>query len=443
MKVPDHPDGSEPYRADHLLLIVGGNPLPNAVAARTLVQPGGRISLICTDGTQRVMQRFEQWLLKGGWSQENVKRVRVDDSEAHSIYRSVSEALQDTRPGERVGLNYTGGTKAMAVHTYRAVQAWAERSGALPICTYLDARSLLMRVDPEDFTHAGGARSFYTGLLPRLKLEDLLALHGWRFRKAQGKQHRPSSQPKLMALAIAIGQALQHEDGLNAWNGWKHSWREEWQRAKQRNARGAKLLEQKQIDLPGDWRFADARAEMKKLFGSAVGARNGQHHLHLGDAAREAGLADAVEVCSWFDGLWLESLVLEALYDNQSRFDLHDLGMNLQIEATGRDEARFEFDVAAMRGSQLFAFSCSTAHRHSDLKHKLFEMYVRARQFGGDQACMALVCASGEPDLVQEEARQGLDTNRILVIGREDLDVKRLGERIGAWIASQLGAQVI
>jgi hypothetical protein len=41
----------EPYRTDHLFLIVGANPLPNFVAALLLSKKGGTIHLLHSKGT--------------------------------------------------------------------------------------------------------------------------------------------------------------------------------------------------------------------------------------------------------------------------------------------------------------------------------------------------------------------------------------------------------
>ncbi len=53
----------------------------------------------------------------------------------------------------------------------------------------------------------------------------------------------------------------------------------------------------------------------------------------------------------------------------------------------------FEFDVAALRGYQFFGISCTTSQDEDIAKQKLFEAYIRARQLGGDEARVGLVCA--------------------------------------------------
>lgn len=134
-----------------------------------------------------------------------------------------------------------------------------------------------------------------------------------------------------------------------------------------------------------------------------------------------------------------------------------DLKVKVPDKKTGGTE--FQFDVVAIRGYQLFAFSCTTEsgdHENDTerrgifnsrlesgpgrvlLKQKLFEAYVRARQMGGDEACVALVCAmeQGEADKLQEEMRRDISPEgRIRVFGRGCL--AKLTGYIADWIRQQ------
>jgi hypothetical protein len=97
-------------------------------------------------------------------------------------------------------------------------------------------------------------------------------------------------------------------------------------------------------------------------------------------------------------------------------------------------------DVIALRGYQLFAFSCSTDKKKPLLKLKLFEAYIRARQLGGDEARVALVCCSNDPEGLEHEMRRDVDPEgRIRVFGRKHLaDLK---VHIESWIRSQSGKE--
>jgi Asp-tRNA(Asn)/Glu-tRNA(Gln) amidotransferase A subunit family amidase len=145
------------YQVDHLLLLVGSNPLPNAVAGKLLVAAGGMITLIHSQDTASLAERLESWLKSGGDSEAPVAHVdlaEVKESDADSVYRRVEKVLRDYESKARqmgrvrMGLHYTGGTKVMSVHAYRALEDWArdqsrEREA---LFSYLDAHTLNMYI---------------------------------------------------------------------------------------------------------------------------------------------------------------------------------------------------------------------------------------------------------------------------------------------------------
>jgi hypothetical protein len=139
----------EKYKSDHLLLLVGGNPLPNAIAARLLVKPDATISLLHSEMSKEVAQRLQAWLLNTsglGLNQNKVRLVPVDETDPQSIAKKVQEEIQKIK-GSSVGLHYTGGTKIMVAHAYRMALKEKQKS----VCfSYLDARQLQMIFDPEN-----------------------------------------------------------------------------------------------------------------------------------------------------------------------------------------------------------------------------------------------------------------------------------------------------
>jgi hypothetical protein len=105
-------------------------------------------------------------------------------------------------------------------------------------------------------------------------------------------------------------------------------------------------------------------------------------------------------------------------------------------------ERDFEFDVAAMRGYQLFALSCTTESKKGMVKSKLFEAYVRARQMGGDEARVGLVCCAPQdnpdnnPSLIRSEIEETWDAKgKVRVFGAEHL--LQLPDCFRAWFNSQ------
>jgi hypothetical protein len=123
------------------------------------------------------------------------------------------------------------------------------------------------------------------------------------------------------------------------------------------------------------------------------------------------------EFCEWLDGKWLEHYVLDTLNTLATPLSLHECTQNIVP-----NEMEFDVDVIALRGYQLFALSCSTDEKKGLLKLKLFEAYVRARQLGGDEARVALVCCSNDPEGLEHEMQRDVDPEgRIRVFGRKHL----------------------
>lgn len=109
------------HQCDDLLLLVGTNPLPNWVAAKELLNPGGRVHLLYTKGVERHARRLRDILEKR--ERIPVSWLATADADARKIYDEVKAyaARLAQNPNRKLGLNYTGGTKMMAVHAPHAV----------------------------------------------------------------------------------------------------------------------------------------------------------------------------------------------------------------------------------------------------------------------------------------------------------------------------------
>lgn len=147
-----------------MILLVGGNPLPNYVAAQVL-QPA-RVLLVHSASTKAIAERLQRVL------SIHADLVEVEESSPRSIFDEITSALEERKP-RRVSLHYTGGTKAMAIHAYRAVEQWSQRNRAEWSASYLDARRQVLVFDqPQE-------ESKYVGDKLSLTLEEMLKLHGW------------------------------------------------------------------------------------------------------------------------------------------------------------------------------------------------------------------------------------------------------------------------
>jgi hypothetical protein len=412
-------------RCDHLILLVGGNPLPNAVSGHLLVKPGGRITLIYSEGTLDVARRLADWLRKHAQItvEEVDKRLCVREQEPVSIYKRVQHVL-DRGGSDEVGLNYTGGTKTMAVHAYRAVEVWAKVNNRKAICSYLDARAHRMILS---FLPSGDEDEIYVGDKLKLNLDQMLDLHNWQ------KKSQLCTEPILpkVARVIANSYTENRKDGVQPYSCWK---KQDLYYKCRRNGQWKCKEELQQIKLAWPNGLLSAVADALKEETGQVD----QEALDIGVVIKKELFDEPIDFCKWLDGNWLEDRVLDALLKlpPELKPQSGQAFRGVKVETVGGD---FELDVLAILGYQLFGFTCGTKigdGAKKELKLKLFEGLPRTRQIGGDQARTALVCVYEDPDGLQAEARQQIDPDgQIRVFGLKHL--ANLEHELAHWIRSQ------
>ncbi|MBE9163851.1 Card1-like endonuclease domain-containing protein [Tychonema sp. LEGE 06208] len=404
------------YKVDHLFLLVGENPLPNYVAARLLLNPGGTPYLVYTTGTEKPAKRLQTILSSEPIGLKTAQLVPLNDGEAdaYQIQKAIRSKLETIKDG-KIGLNYTGGTKAMAVHAYRAVFS---KERPQTVFSYLDPRKLEMCIDSENTPIK--PIKVKPEVLP-VKLAKLFQIHSLELKA------NPTQEARLPDLAATLAEIFKDEDKAKHWFDWYY-------KVFCENAR------KKKNSNYGDWK---SKSELEKLSVSletappAVIAYLKREKLVTPDdkislqVVQQKGIFTEIKhFCKYLDGLWLEHYVLQQVKNIADLHSIKDYGLNFEVPLKGT-RSGFEFDVAFTRGYQLFAISVSTTSKRDLCKNKLFEAYLRARQMGGDEARVALICCTDEPDTLKAEVAV-LDEKKIAVFGRDDL--MDLASRIGEWI---------
>ncbi|MEW6771597.1 MAG: DUF1887 family CARF protein [Bacillota bacterium] len=417
-------------RTQHLVLLVGSNPLPDAVAGKLLVEPGGTITLVHSRDSFAIAERLKAWLEKEHEKKVMVEVKEVSESEASSIYFGIRKRLKEIQ-APSVGLNYTGGTKMMSVHAYRAVEQWAKDKGITPVFSYLDARTLRMVFDPPDGYST--EQRVYVGREVMLRLEDFLALHG----RELDKNRTPNCESVLPKTARALSKFCWEVDGFcKKWNSWVSS--EIRKEAACLSVPEDENLKEVLEDVKDEARKEAFKTAIKKVYRTLC-AELGQPE---GDITLKQPTFQNThqDFSKWLTGTWLEHYVLDVLNGLSKDLQLHE-----RIQSIQTCGVQFEVDVVAVRGYQLFAFSCKAKSEESkggkgELKLALFEAYVRAQQLGGDEARVALVCCAEDPAGLQQEIRRDFDREgRIRVFGRKHL--ADLAAHLEGWIREQSGGE--
>ncbi|MFB8787647.1 MAG: DUF1887 family CARF protein [Potamolinea sp.] len=401
MNIPDQ------YKVNHLFVLVGENPLPNYIAARTLLHNGGTVYLVFTQNTI-----FQKDRLHGedGLHKLNIKCQPVDlsdnESNAQEIYDTIKKRVNESATEGKVGLNYTGGTKAMAVHAYRAIQELKPDA----IFSYLDPRRLKMWINQ------GNQKPVKYDVPLQVSLEELFNLHG----KYWLTQHHPRIKPYLPDLAEAIAELYKQETS-----------EEVWKKVVSELKEGRKSLE-----LPLD---------IEEVLNRYVNLSDNPPTLTQQCLEKEKGIESWEKFKNLFtgEGFWLESYVLNTIKKisedinlesgDDSRMSFNVVDDKSKIDINNYRSAKFELDIAFIKGYQLFAISCTVSPKDEVCKKKLFEAYLRAKELGGDEARVALVCCSANPNKIEEDmARFGTRDPKVKVFGRSHL--ANLADEIVAWV---------
>lgn len=419
----------EHHQVDHLFLLIGENPLPNYVAAKTLLRAGGKPYLVYTEYTSEAYKRLKEVL---GLTEEEKVELWNNESNAFEIQKAIKDKVQELQKQypdkKRFGLNYTGGTKAMAVHAYQALLNLNLSPEA--IFSYLDSRSLQMMFDRKNAPPIPLE-------VPKEKLEiitgeTLFSLHGLYWK--QGK--KPINQPKLIQAATTIVNLYMddHQRGSfdNAWLKWCE------------NVLTPNTQKQNQYRKYIDWKDEEYLENNIELdLTSAPEVIKNVLIAHLGvslnklslQTAKQHGQFDKLShVCGWLSCGWLEHYVLDQIQQISVNPPIDRSAMSFNIIDQPDDNwEKFQFDVAFMRSYQLFAISCTTSRSTERCKEKLFEAYIRAKQLGGSEARVALVCFHKNPENIIKTFKCLIEDPKIAVFGHKHL--KKLSKAITNWLA--------
>jgi hypothetical protein len=421
-------DTFQEYKVKHLFLLVGENPLPNYVAAMKLLGSGGTVYLVYTNQTLPQKKLLQNALTYKGFSSKPVAldKDKTDNnkSNAHLIYTKVKEDAEKIPINERIGLHYTGGTNTMAVHAYRAI---ADLKRTDTVYSYLDAKTLEIFIDHPN------CDSTHRAVQLTVPLEVLFKLHKYEWQEDK----KPLPAPILPDAAAEFVRLYQDDKIAETWRKWC---KEE--------------LNKKAKNSEGWWVDDEITLILRDVHKNIIEVLQKQEYKHFfainGKQIKiqKSPLIDSMsKVYAWLSGCWLEHYVLQQVKELTKNLQLGESKMSFVIKKSQSWEGGvFEFDVAFMRSYQLFAISCTTSKDPKECKLKLFEAYTRAKQLGGDEARVALVCCCDDDtsksqrlDRYLKSQLEGAVTNpKIAVFIRQDLP--SLKEKIADWIELNKGA---
>lgn len=381
----------------HLILLVGTNPLPNYVTALFLRDEIIKIFLVHSDNNsnQKGTQEIASWLKDGiickGFAAKNIELIPLEDASSAEAIKMNLESLLLPKliPRTSVHLNYTGGTKTMAVH----VHAWLTKQAGEGVVTeavfsYLDARTHQLLYDGGICSASGDLRDKEKTRIE--KIDDLLRLHGYK-KKASPERH--------FDKALEILKQMVENNEISDFMKWKEQFRILfYQNGKVIEGR-EKLLDH--FEKPEIRKAVDsfnqtllekpfARPLLKAFPDSIIGEDD---HLWVPDKNVTNDLIRKKvinPIGEFLDGKWLEHYVLSVIEKLAIENGLSNDEYGISLKAYKTNCKNFELDIFILRGYQLTGISITTAGLEK-CKNKAFEVVHRVQQIGGDESRSILI----------------------------------------------------
>jgi len=404
-----------------LVLLVGTNPLPNYVTAKYCINNHGvkRIWLVHSSQTQKQMKCLSD-VLKDRFGIEVEPVSLRDESDAFSIKEDITSQILDGFRGSHLHLNYTGGTKAMGIHIYRVIEEQLSRENRCSF-SYLSASKFRLVEDNKLFVTSDLRREI------ELDFDTLFALHGYKKVNSDsgfgldGFKNVTDLFKELIETGNLDKYYAEYQKSTL-----KKTLRDILGIYRQKKLLQLENIPAIQVEEPFLNQIVTALPER-------IITASGQLQV-VSTEAKFVECAEYIAKHKWFEDYVCQTL--RNLIDTKPHIKVDK---NWEFQGEGWGQSTFELDVLMLNGYQFIGLSCTThgfvykkdirneAAIYKDksaVKEKGFEIILRTRQIGGDEARAVLVTMA-EPQLVQAVEKEFRletgNTANILVLGRQDL----------------------
>jgi hypothetical protein len=423
---------------DHLILLIGTNPVPNYVAAKHFLDGLKSITAVYSRDTFHIAQRLATVLKKRSEALDYRLCGISDPGHAIKIQEEIGSLTFDRK--EHVHLNYTGGTKNMAVHVYRTLAAQQQLGKISKISfSYLDARDFKIKFDDGRSSTADLRREI------KITINDLLSLHGCvqpdeKYKGKRDEDTRPDWSKANAALRRLILKNQIYDFVL-----WKNQKIRKFFYDDNDRLRKPKFLSEAELKKSEDGirtfpeevhPFHNYAMEVIDAFPPKQAwhfTKDGYLEIPDSETAFKRKEGEFVKGILYLDGGWLEDHVFQVLLEKIDEEGLSFyLYRNCQVkkEHSSKD---FEIDVVILNGYQLCGISITTTLKESLCKSKAFEILHRSQQMGGEEARSVLVTALKPDTALRIQEDLAVDTGgqpHLRVLGEDSLAPKKLWEAI-------------
>lgn len=407
------------FSFSNLFLLVGTNPLPDLVVTEYFLKNNPALSeirLIYSEktnrqsGTKDYADALEE-IIKTRHNNRNLSfhLIPLSDVALPSQIKADLRKELDKKSSvhTEAHLNYTGGTKAMGIHVYQFLREVFNNRISF---SYLDARTFQIVSDDKDRI-TGDLRKEI-----KINVDELVKLHGFE-RTGGGKDSIDFSK------AISVFKNLIDNNRLDEYF-------KNYNKNLFLNKKGH--LVETISEISDDLKNHKAEGE----FLSVVRAMPEGYQLfdENGSFIQPESNNKFKKAVKFLAGGWLELYVYEVFKSCFREKDNLSPELNLEIKKSNwTGNQKFELDVVMINGYQLIGISCTTSEKRDICKSKGFEIFMRTRQIGGEEAKAVLVTRLSEDKVIPLEKELQIDTGsgeNLIVLGKMDLKSDIICEKI-------------
>lgn len=398
-----------------LFLLIGTNPLPNFVVAEYFLKHISELSQIFLlyseetayqSGTKDYADLLKKTIQKRKYNNyPEFHLIRLSDVALPSQIRTdLKNALKNYQL-DKVHLNYTGGTKAMGISVYQTLK---ELFGCNISFSYLDART---------FSIVSDDKSRITDDLRReikISVDELISLHGFK------RINSDSGEVDFSDALKSFEKLINTDNLISYFNSYERKlFLDEKENLIYKNASISSELREYTasgeflsivLSMPEEYRLFNKYGRFEEL-----------------DTDKQ--LKTAVK---FLDGVWLEYYVYNVLKRHFQ--EPVCIEKNLVIKRSDwKSNQNFELDVVMINGYQLVGISCTTSQTRHICKSKGFEIFMRTRQIGGEEAKAVLITRLKDDVASLLENELQIDTGsgeNLIVLSEKDLKSETLIKRI-------------
>ncbi len=442
------------------IILVGSNPLPAYVAVHML-QPAEVVFLVGTKGqSHQIAQRIQEVVRDEGITSD-VRTLELGSANSFLDIDELMNQLSKSIDLKVAGINYTGGTKMMAVHFYRKLYELGSLKKYPHYSTYVSSENNKLLFD--GFDNA-------IDLLGNTKLSmgNMLKIHRVEFKKkVDNFIERFLSQDHIQFAKVVYDDLKRiYDQNKNENDNSKFDYQElikdivfpyDKNREKDKSHEHFELisgflqreLNVRWIGLTQYIREMEPDLEVLRVKDVA--------NLYLSSSGKPKGYFDKLTKLSnsslelfkdfydWWSAKWQEFYVYSVLNSPEA---IQRIGINVvdglpqslnSVEVVFDDDKSvnpFELDHVFIRSHIPYIISCTTDPGEL-VKGKLFEVQSRSRILGGDHAKFAMISFINDKQHLEVTLKRRWDGyENYIVMGVDDFFDDNFAENLIQWAAN-------